>query len=212
MRSAAVAVVAGVLPTLLILLAAVRLAPVEITERRVASALNAQVLPRPTLAGVLEVLAVTTHPNVWRAVAAVVAVVLWVRGRRRLAIWLACTMAVGGLLGPFLKEVVARERPSFDKPVTTASGYSCPSGHALGSMLFAACLVVLARGVERLVVGTTGAAIVVVTGAGRIALGVHYVSDVLAGWAVGLATVVVTAVAFGVLRTAETVPPPRADG
>jgi undecaprenyl-diphosphatase len=185
--------------------------PLEAADGRVAHTLNAQVLPRPSVAGVLEVLAVLTHPNVWRALAAVIAVLLFRCGRRRLVAWLAVTMTVGGVLGPLLKLVVARARPTFDDPVTTVSGYAFPSGHALNSMLFAGCLIVLlhpvTRGVRRVAVWAFAVLVVVITGADRIALGVHFVSDVLAGWVVAFATVTATTIAFATRRPSED--PPR---
>ncbi|MFN0282492.1 MAG: phosphatase PAP2 family protein [Kineosporiaceae bacterium] len=187
----------------------------ERADRAVADAFHARVAPRPWLAETFDVLSVVTHPNTWRVVAAVVAVVLWRRGRRRLVAWLVVTMTVGGLLGPLLKEVVARARPAFDDPVATAGGYSFPSGHALNSMLFAAVVLVLGhpvlRGGRRVALWVGAVAIVVVTAVDRLALGVHFASDVLAGWVVALATVSATTAAFATWRTGEGLPPASAD-
>lgn len=212
---AAAAVLVSVPFTLLTLLVLSRFEPLEAADRRVANAFNAYVLPRPALERTLEVLALVTHPNTMRAVAAVIAVALWMRGRRRLVAWLVVTMAVGGLLSPVLKAIVARARPTFDDPVTTAGGFSFPSGHALNSMLLAACLIVLAhpptRRLRRAAVWTTATVLVAVTAVDRIALGVHYVSDVLAGWTVALATVATTTVAFAAWRRGEGLPPTSPD-
>lgn len=194
------AVVLSVPLTLLTLLVLAGFEPLEAADRRIADAVHAEVLPRPGLARAFEVLALVTHPNVMRVVAAVIAVLLWRQGRRRAAAWLVVTMAVGGLLGPLLKGIVARARPTFDDPVSGAGGYSFPSGHALNSMLLAACLVVLvhplARRRARAGLCGVAAVVVVVTGLDRIALGVHYVSDVLAGWMVALVTVCIMTAAF----------------
>ncbi len=204
---AAGAVLVAVPFTLLTILVLGRYESLEHADQAVADAFHAQVVPRPWLAGAFEVLADVTDPNVWRAAALVIAVVLWRRGRRRLVAWLAVTMAVGGLLGPLLKTLVARSRPAFDDPVTTASGYSFPSGHALNSMLFAAVIIVLGypatRGARRGALWVVAALVVVVTGVDRLALGVHFASDVLAGWVVGLATVCATTAAFATWRTRE---------
>lgn len=187
----------------------------ETVDHRVADALNAQVLPRPALTRTLEVLSVVTNPNVWRLIALGIAIALWTRGRRRLVAWLVVTMTVGGLLGPGLKELVSRSRPAFEEPVTIASGYSFPSGHALNSMLFAGCLVVLAypvtKGPRRVLLWAVAAVIVVVTAVDRIALGVHFLSDVLAGWVVALATVAATTVSFAIWRRNEGLPAVSAD-
>jgi undecaprenyl-diphosphatase len=206
------AVLVAVPLTLLTVLVLGKSATLERADAAVANAFHDQVLPRPWLARTFEVLADVTNPNTWRLVALVIAIVLWRRGRRRLVGWLVVTMAVGGLLGPLLKEVVARARPAFEQPIATADGYSFPSGHALNSMLFAAVLLVLGhpatRGARRLALWATALVIVAVTAADRLALGVHYASDVLAGWVVALATICTTTAAFAVWRTQEGLPAP----
>ena len=212
---AVAAVLVAVPFTLLTVLVLSESEELERVDKGVADALNAIVLPRPWLADTLEVLADVTDPNTFRALAVVLAVVLWRQGRRRLVGWLAVTMTVGGLLGPVLKALVERSRPAFEEPVTTASGYSFPSGHALNSMLFAAVLVVLfhpqTRGARRAALWAVAALVVLVTGFDRIALGVHYTSDVLAGWVVAIATVCATTAAFATWRTREGLPSPTAE-
>jgi undecaprenyl-diphosphatase len=111
-------------------------------------------------------------------------------------------MIAGGLLGALLKLIFERERPSFLDPVATAVGYSFPSGHALNNALGAAVvlavLLPMVRHRPRLRRWLLVAGIVVpaLTGAFRIGLGVHYLSDVLAGWLFGLVVVAVTTAAF----------------
>jgi undecaprenyl-diphosphatase len=130
------------------------------------------------------------------------AVALWRRGRHRHAVWAVVTVAVGATLDTPLKELFARARPVFDVPVATAPGYSFPSGHALNSMVVAAGAVVLGWSATRsrparraaLLAGAT--VLVLVTGFDRVGLGVHYPSDVVGGWLIGLATVLVTTAAF----------------
>jgi undecaprenyl-diphosphatase len=122
-------------------------------------------------------------------------------------------MAVAGLLSVVLKQLVSRARPSFTDPVTVAGGYSFPSGHALNSMAFAACAVILLHpvlaGRGRTVLWALAAAFVLLVGFDRVALGVHYVSDVLAGWTVGLATVLATAAMFDRGRLRPLTPDPE---
>jgi undecaprenyl-diphosphatase len=109
-----------------------------------------------------------------------------------------------------LKVIVARARPEFTDPVTVAGGYSFPSGHALNSMLFAACLLVLVHpmtsGGRRAAVWCTGFAFVLLVGLNRISLGVHFLSDVLAGWVVALATLTATLAAFETWRREQGLP------
>ena len=115
-----------------------------------------------------------------------------VRGAQRLAIWAVVTMAIGGVLG-VRPQAAGRPGPArhFPEPVAHASGYSFPSGHALNSMLGVAVLIlvflpVLTR-TGRVVAYAVGALLVLLTGFDRVALGVHFVSDVVAGWVVALA-------------------------
>jgi membrane-associated phospholipid phosphatase len=179
-------------------------------DEDVSRAAQGFVLARPWLADVLKVGSVVLHPRVMWAVTGVTAVLLWRRGRRRWAIWVVVTIAVGATLDTPLKELFARARPVFDVPVATAPGYSFPSGHALNSMIVGAGAVVLGWSATRSRPGAraallTGAvALVLVTGFDRVGLGVHYPSDVVGGWLIGLATVLVTTAAFNTdLRRVE---------
>jgi len=120
------------------------------------------------------------------------------RHARRLGWWVAVTMVAGGLLGALLKVLVGRHRPDLLEPVARAAGFSFPSGHALNAALAAGVFVlVLLPVVRRRWLLWTGAGLVtVLTGLSRIVLGVHWTSDVVAGWLLGVAVVVATAMAF----------------
>ncbi|MGI5152576.1 phosphatase PAP2 family protein [Plantactinospora sp. CA-294935] len=138
----------------------------------------------------------------WLVTIAVVG--LLIRRQGRLAVYLIVTGLGALLLDPSLKELVGRLRPAVDIPVASAPGNSFPSGHALGSMVaYGALLLVflpaMRRGWRRVATGVV-IAVVVAVGVTRVALGVHYVSDVLAGWLLGLAWLGVTAYAFRLWR------------
>ncbi|SDQ04173.1 phosphatase PAP2 family protein [Quadrisphaera sp. DSM 44207] len=159
----------------------------------VAAGFNAWALTRPGAVVALEVLAVVAHPWTFRLAVLAVAVALWRRGRRRAATWAVTTTTVGSVLNVVLKEAVERARPAFADPVAAAPGYSFPSGHAQTSMLGAAVLLAVllpALGRRARALAWSAAALVVLaTGFDRVALGVHYLSDVVAGWVVALALV-----------------------
>lgn len=148
----------------------------------------------------LETISVVLSPTVFQLVVAAVAVLLWRRGARRLALWAGVSVATGGMLSPVLKDLVERARPVLDSPVTTAGGYSLPSGHAMGSFLASGVLLMLVRPLlstrRRHAATAVAVGIVAVVGFDRVALGVHYVTDVVAGWLVSLAVLVGTTVAF----------------
>jgi undecaprenyl-diphosphatase len=142
---------------------------------------------------------------VFRVAVAALVITLFVRGARRLAWWAAITMATGSALGLVLKLIVARARPSFDLPLATAPGYSFPSGHALNStvgvlVLLLVVLPALRSTTQKVAAWAAGLMIIALTGLDRIGLGVHYVSDVVAAWLVGVALVAATAAAFETWR------------
>lgn len=176
----------------------------ERVDLDVAGWLHGWALQHPGVVSALKVLQDVLSPNVFRAATLLVAVALWRAGSRRLAVWAVVSTAAGALLGVVLKQLVQRARPSFPDPVATAGSYSFPSGHAMGSFLGVGILLVIAlpglgrRG--KVVAWSLGTLLVLLTGFDRVALGVHYTSDVLAGWFAAGAVLVGTATAFGAWR------------
>ncbi|MEV7684899.1 phosphatase PAP2 family protein [Streptomyces bungoensis] len=138
--------------------------------------------------------------------AAVAVLTAWLVYRRawRLAAWAAVTAVAGGLVGLLVKSVVGRARPVLQDPVAHAPGYSFPSGHAMtATTSFAIFMLVLAPLLPRAwrIAGWCVAVLCVLgTGFTRVALGVHWFSDVLGGWLLGLAVVALTAWAFEAWR------------
>ncbi|MDQ4070714.1 MAG: phosphatase PAP2 family protein [Actinomycetota bacterium] len=143
--------------------------------------------------------------------------VLWVwrRGHPRLAVFLVVTALAGGLLGTVVKEAVGRPRPSLVEPVATASGKSFPSGHAMSSTVaYGALLLVFLPAVGRryrpvVVAGTV--VLVAAIGFSRLALGVHYITDVLGGYVLGLAWLAASTAAFRTWRVDRARPPVDVD-
>jgi undecaprenyl-diphosphatase len=94
-----------------------------------------------------------------------------------------------------LKRVVHRTRPPYGTQYLNGTSFSFPSGHAMWSivgcsMLLYVMLISLGpRAGIRTFLLCVGAVFVILVGASRIYLGVHYPSDVLGGWAVGAAWV-----------------------
>ena len=131
---------------------------------------------------------------------ALVALVYLIRGERHHATWLVVTVFGGAGLGFALKEIVGRARPVLPDPVSAAPGLSFPSGHALGATI-GCCLLLLVTlrflGRRGRVAAAVAAALIVSTVAlARVVLGVHFVSDVLAGIALGVVWVAVTTWAY----------------
>lgn len=200
----AVAALVAIPFLLLLLLVESSWQPLESLDTDAADSLNSVVRGDATWVHVLKVGAVVFEPWVFRVLVLVVAAWLWQRGARRLATWAVVTMAIGGILGGVLKVVVNRARPHFPEPVAHASGYSFPSGHALNSFLAVGVLILVflpvLRTTGRVLAYSVGAAVVLLTGFDRVALGVHFVSDVIAGWVAALAVLAGTATAFEIWR------------
>lgn len=102
--------------------------------------------------------------------------------------------SVGGLwLAVFLlKDVYARQRPEIVAAMSDTAGMSFPSGHAMVSAALYPTLAVLVASVVhrlrlKLYLVAFAAVLAIVVGLTRLYLGVHYPTDVLAGWALGFA-------------------------
>jgi membrane-associated phospholipid phosphatase len=184
---------------LLAVLAAGDWAPLHRVDQGVAEALHSAVIGHPAVIRAMLIWSDVFDPNSLRVAAAVLVIWLVRRRARRMALWVTTTMAVGGLLGVLLKLLVGRNRPDLLDPVARAAGYSFPSGHALNVALAAGVfLLVFLPLTARWRPLLWAAAIIVtaVTGLCRMALGVHWTSDVLAGWILGAAVVAATSAAF----------------
>ncbi|WP_305782398.1 phosphatase PAP2 family protein [Symbioplanes lichenis] len=189
---------------LLLLLVRFHWGPLQDLDRSIAQGLNDLVAPHPPVVTVLKTIADLGGRTIMIWLVTVAVVLLLIRRRTRLAVYLIVTGAGGLLLDPSLKTLVGRLRPVVDVPVATAPGNSFPSGHALGSMVaYGSLLLVFLPAVpprwRKAAIGLV-ALIIVLVGVTRISLGVHYLSDVLAGWLLGAAWLVVTAYAFRVWR------------
>jgi undecaprenyl-diphosphatase len=117
-----------------------------------------------------------------------VAGILALRGKRRLAL-ATLTVMTGNILTPFLKDIIHRSRPDVSVAAisTLAEGFSFPSGHAFAATIFYGFLAYLAFRFRKRWPGILCVALVFLIGVSRIYLGVHWPSDVLAGWLLGLA-------------------------
>ena len=116
-----------------------------------------------------------------------VALLLLVRGERREAAWLLVTIAVGRLLVEGGKTIIHRPRPPIGDRLEIVTSWSFPSSHSAGTMMTGVAIALAARGGRAgLLVALLAAATI---GWTRAALGVHWPSDVLAGWGFGLAWV-----------------------
>jgi undecaprenyl-diphosphatase len=129
------------------------------------------------------------------------AVADWLRHRNgRVVLFLIAVVVGNGLITLAVKVLTDRARPTLN-PVAHALGPSFPSGHAsMAAAFFAAAALILSRGRHRgraAGLGGLAVAIAVAVGSSRVLLDVHWVSDVVAGLALGWAWFAFCAIAFG---------------
>lgn len=110
----------------------------------------------------------------------------------------AGVIGLAALAVEIIKATVARERPEVLDPILVERGFSFPSGHASLSMVAYGILAVLVSRtylsrLTRRAVFVLVVALVFLIGVSRVWLGVHYPSDVIAGWVAGATVVLVYA-------------------
>jgi undecaprenyl-diphosphatase len=150
----------------------------------------------PAWTGAAETVSLLGGTVVTGGLAVVAAMVLWARGHpTRAAVWVVAVL-VGSLTIRGLKAAVERPRPPVGTRLAIETSASLPSGHSLMAALglgltVLAVLTLLGSGggrgraVARMATVLVGAVLVVGIGAGRAYLGVHWTTDVLAGWLLG---------------------------
>jgi membrane-associated phospholipid phosphatase len=135
-------------------------------------------------------------------------------GLMLLLVWKRCwfplltlilTVPGGALLGEGVKLIVQRARPYVDGPLGAWGGYSFPSGHTLAATLLYGFLAVGLSAVMgasrwRHVPALAAVPLVLTVGFSRIALGAHYVTDVVGAVILGLAWVGLCRVGMAGLR------------
>ena len=161
--------------------------PFRSLDQGAADHLHAYALAHPTWTRAMTDVSGIGTPNTFRAVVAALAIALWFRGRRSLALCAVGAMAVGAVVDTGVKDWVGRARPTFAQPVAYVPGPGYPSGHTLSAVVGCGVIVLVLlatrpSGFERPWIPWTVAAIVAGTiGFSRIALGVHWVTDVVGG-------------------------------
>lgn len=156
-------------------------------DQRVTYALVA--LRSPLLTRFLSAVTELCSPVVLLAVCLTLMAVL---RKKHLAIPLAIDLMVAVSLNYSLKHLFLRERPPLELHLVAEAGYSFPSGHAMAAGAFYGFLmyIVAQSGLprrQRLLLNSLLVLIIALIGVSRVYLGVHYLSDVLAGFAVSIA-------------------------
>src|SRR3954451_3976563 len=223
----ALTVVLGAVPFVMVtLLVFNHWAPLVRWDQSVAARAASYGALQESLVDFWQVVGAVVLPWTSRAVIVVVAAYLWHRRARLLTIWLLTSAAAELVLVQAVKATFERERPA--QMLVENDGFSYVSGHATAAFVMAGALGVVLpsvrgwRGRFRLLVLLPVILVVCVVSADRIALNVHYLSDVLGGWAPGLPILTAPSIGFalrpGLRRRRRrtptdgdgTAPPPRA--
>lgn len=174
--------------------------PLTIVDRILAGWLH--VHARPSVTPAMLLIAELAGPRMITIGALVTALALTVMRRWHWLLSLVLVVPGGVILNELLKLAFRRARPSFDTPILVLNDYGFPSGHTMIATLFygylALFLVKTLRGWRwRALVMIIVGGLIMLIGLSRMYLGVHYLSDVLAAMAAGVAWLVlcVTAVA-----------------
>jgi undecaprenyl-diphosphatase len=191
------------------LLVAGRWSPLVTLDARLDTAVHRTVVAHGWLRSLAVVVTNLGGPVAVDVVAAVAAVALLVARRPLDAAAVVVARLVELGIETAVKALVNRSRPVFSDPVATAGGASYPSGHAAGSAALYGILVLLFAPVLvrrlRLLVTIAATVFVLAVAASRVVLGVHYLSDVVGGIAIGLAVAAGTLLLTGWARTAPLV-------
>lgn len=151
-----------------------------------------------------DLLAVLTAPGLtlFRLLVFLPVLVLLVRRRAWwTAAWVLTAIALIGPLNTLLKHYFGRVRPDFAQGGARLDSLSYPSGHSSGIATLVTVALVLAwpllAGRARHLALAAGIALTFLVGLTRLWLGVHFLSDVLGGWALGVGWSLLTALLFG---------------
>ena len=117
---------------------------------------------------------------------------LWIDGKRATALFAALSIIGGAVLVSLLKFGFARPRPELVSHLVNVNSFSFPSGHAtMAAVTYLTLGVLLARVQKRrrmkIYLLAVASVVVLLVGFTRVYLGVHWPTDVLAGWCIGTA-------------------------
>lgn len=112
-----------------------------------------------------------------------------IKKHKREAVRVVLIVLIGAIINLVLKDIIGRERPT-TSPLILEPLYSFPSGHSMNAFVFYSMLVLYVRRVSRswkltAISTVLNGCIIVLIGLSRVYLGVHYLTDVLAGFIAG---------------------------
>ena len=149
-------------------------------------------LRNPRRTAVMQAVSTLARPDIMTIVG-IVSLLVSLRSPKNRAkgVLMAVGLAGGGGIIALIKTRYARERPNVIEVLAKEGTFSFPSGHAFGSLVFYSILahwwIRTHEDIpERVVVSLASGSVILLTGSSRVYLGVHYPSDVLAGYAAAI--------------------------
>ena len=129
-------------------------------------------------------------PSVVPVITAVIVIMLFMMRRNTAALKIALSVGGAGIINLILKSFFGRTRPELWDRLVTEHSFSFPSGHAMASTALAASVIAVTWGTRwRYWMITLGLGYMLTIGFTRLYLGVHYPTDIIAGWMVAIAWV-----------------------
>jgi membrane-associated phospholipid phosphatase len=180
--------------------------PLLALDQAVAQALNGFVADRPRLLASTHFVTDLGARSAWRILLTLTIVYLLIRRLPRLALCVAAAGFGGVLLNRAVKAAVGRQRPELADPVAQVGGYAFPSGHTMDSAIGVSVLLLVllpmlgSRWRRPAVLAAT--LLVLAVGLSRIALGAHWLSDVVGGWLLALTWTLAVGAVFRVWHCA----------
>ena len=141
-------------------------------------------IENPTLTLFSKIIAYAFEPTVLAIISLFVATYLYLKISKKQGIFFVLTIFVTGISIKILKEIIQRARPI--NALMTETSFSIPSGHATIVLVFFGLIAYLFMNKKhKFATITTTTLIILLTGFTRIYLRVHWLTDVLAGFALG---------------------------
>lgn len=146
----------------------------------------------------------------------IVAAFLAVIRKTKLAVFVVVAVSTGAAASTFLKSIFVRPRPDLVAHLVDVNTTSFPSGHAMNSAIVYLTLGALLAEthLEREAKGfimVVAVALTLMVGFSRVYLGVHWPSDVIAGWAIGASWAILCSVTFQLVQGKTTLGNPTAN-
>lgn len=145
-------------------------------------------------AGITKIFIFFTYLGNWQIIiglSIVAVVILGLLRKKREIIFLLAALISGEVIKELLKFLIHRPRPDISFSLISENGYAFPSGHAVMSVIFYGAIVYfiykLCKKTRQKIILLTGlATLIILIGLSRIYLGVHWASDIVGGWLIGL--------------------------